>query len=130
MVIKTINHSCEATFKESRLVFSYQGRSLYIKTEKTELYIKERMSPHNQLEAVRTGQEAKLPAATGGSLGVASVPDASEPVGHQAEHADQQHQHRGAVLQVVVQLSGNPAQTQQADHLQGAEQAAHALGGG
>ena len=59
-----------------------------------------------------------------------SLPDASQPVSHQSEHADQQDQNSSPVLQVVVQFPGHPAQTQQADHLQGAEQAADALRGG
>lgn len=46
---------------------------------------------------------------------------------HQSEHTDQQHQNGSSVLQVVVQFPGHPAQTQQADHLQGAEQTADAL---
>lgn len=58
-----------------------------------------------------------------------SLPDASEPVSDESEDADQQDQDSCAVLQVVVQLPGHPAQTQQADHLQGAEQAADALRG-
>lgn len=49
---------------------------------------------------------------------------------HQSEHADQQDQNSSPVLQVVVQFPGHPAETQQADHLQGAEQAADALRGG
>lgn len=57
------------------------------------------------------------------------IPDTSEPVGDQSEHAHQQHQNSCAVLQVVVQFPGHPAQTQQADHLEGAEQAADALRG-
>lgn len=48
---------------------------------------------------------------------------------HQSEHADQQDQNSSPVLQVVVQFPGHPAETQQADHLQGAEQAADALRG-
>lgn len=40
------------------------------------------------------------------------LPDAGEPVSHQAEDADQQDQDGGAVLQVVVQLPGHAAQTQ------------------
>lgn len=58
-----------------------------------------------------------------------SLPDAGEPVSHQAEHADQQDQNGSSVLQVVVQFPGHPAQTQQADHLQRAEQTADALRG-
>lgn len=56
-----------------------------------------------------------------------SLPDAGEPVGHQSKHTDQQDQNRSTVLQVVVQFPGYPAQTQQADHLQRAEQTADAL---
>ena len=48
-------------------------------------------------------------------------------MGHQPEDADQQDQDGGSVLQVVVQFAGHAAQTQQADHLQGAEEAADAL---
>ena len=51
-------------------------------------------------------------------------------MGHQSKHTDQQDQNSGAVLQVVVQFPGNPAQAQQADHFQRAEQTADALGGG
>lgn len=47
----------------------------------------------------------------------------------ESEHTHQQDQNSCAVLQVVVQFPGHPAQTQQADHLEGAEQAADALGG-
>lgn len=47
----------------------------------------------------------------------------------QSEHAHQQDQNSCTVLQVVVQFPGHPAQTQQADHLEGAEQAADALRG-
>lgn len=57
------------------------------------------------------------------------LPDAGQPVGHKAEDADQQDQNSCSVLQVVVQLPSHPAQTQQADHLQGAEEAADALRG-
>lgn len=48
----------------------------------------------------------------------------------ESEHTHQQDQNSCTVLQVVVQFPGHPAQTQQADHLQGAEQAADALRGG
>lgn len=44
-----------------------------------------------------------------------AVPDAGKPVGHQAEDTHQQHQDGRSVLQVVVQLAGDSAQTQQAD---------------
>lgn len=57
------------------------------------------------------------------------LPDAGKPVSHQSEHADQQDQNGSTVLQVVVQFPGHPAQTQQADHLQRAEQTADALKG-
>jgi len=57
-------------------------------------------------------------------------PDAGQPVGRQAEHAHQQEQHGGAILDVVVQLPGDPAQAQQADHFEGAEEAADPLGEG
>lgn len=50
-------------------------------------------------------------------------------MGHESEDADQQDQNSCSVLQIVVQFPGHPAQTQQADHLQGAEQAADALRG-
>lgn len=49
-------------------------------------------------------------------------------MGHQSEHTDQQDQNSGSVLQVVVQFPGNPAQAQQPDHFQRAEQTAHPLG--
>lgn len=45
-----------------------------------------------------------------------AVPDAGEPVGHQAEDTNQQDQNRCPVLQVVVQFPGHSTQTQQADH--------------
>lgn len=48
-------------------------------------------------------------------------------MGHQPKHTDQQDQDSSTVLQVVVQLPGHPAQTQQAHHLQRAEQTADAL---
>lgn len=48
-------------------------------------------------------------------------------MGHQSKHADQEDQNSSTILQVVVQFSGHPAQTQQADHLQRAEQATDAL---
>lgn len=57
------------------------------------------------------------------------LPDAGQPVGHESEDADQQDQNGCSVLQVVVQFPSHPAQTQQADHLQGAEEAADALRG-
>lgn len=50
-------------------------------------------------------------------------------MGHQSEHTHQQDQNSCTVLQVVVQFPGHPAQTQQADHLEGTEQAADALRG-
>lgn len=50
-------------------------------------------------------------------------------MGHKSEDADQQNQDSCSVLQVVVQFPSHPAQTQQADHLQGAEEAADALRG-
>lgn len=56
-----------------------------------------------------------------------AVPDAGQPVGHQTEDAHQQKQDSCSVLQVVVQLPSHPAQPEQADHLQGAEQAAETL---
>lgn len=49
---------------------------------------------------------------------------------NESKHTDQQDQNSRSVLQVVVQFPGHPAQTQQADHLQRAEQTADALGGG
>lgn len=58
------------------------------------------------------------------------LPDASQPMSDESEHTDQQDQNSCTVLQVVVQFPGHPAQTQQAHHLQRAEQAADALGGG
>lgn len=58
-----------------------------------------------------------------------SLPDASEPVSDESKHADQQDQNSCTVLQVMVQLPGHPAQSQQADHLQRAEQTADALRG-
>jgi len=48
-------------------------------------------------------------------------------VGHQHVETQQQNQHGGAVLQVPVQLSDDPAQPQQPDHFQGTEQAPDAL---
>ncbi|TNN82668.1 hypothetical protein EYF80_007186 [Liparis tanakae] len=56
-----------------------------------------------------------------------AVPDAGQPVGHQAEDAHQQDQDGRSILQVVVQLTGHPAQSEQADHLEGAEQTAETL---
>lgn len=50
-------------------------------------------------------------------------------MGHQSEYTDQQDQNSSTVLQVVVQFPGHSAQTQQADHLQRAEQTADALRG-
>ena len=55
------------------------------------------------------------------------VPDAGEPVCDQDEHEDEQDEHGSAILQVVVELAGDPAQPQQAHHLQRAEQAADTL---
>ena len=40
-----------------------------------------------------------------------AVPDTGEPMGEQDEHEDQQNQHGGPVLQVVVQLPHHTAQT-------------------
>lgn len=48
----------------------------------------------------------------------------------ESEHTHKQDQNSCTILQVVVQFPGHPAQTQQTDHLQGAEQTADALGGG
>lgn len=45
----------------------------------------------------------------------------------QSENTHQQHQHGRPVLDVVVQLAGDPTQTEQPDHLERAEQAADAL---
>lgn len=56
-----------------------------------------------------------------------AVPDAGQPVSHQAEDTHQQNQDGRSVLQVVVQLPGHSAQPEQADHLEGAEQAAETL---
>lgn len=58
-----------------------------------------------------------------------NLPDAGQPVRHQSKHTDQQDQNCCPVLQVVVQLPRHPTQTQQPDHLQGAEQTADALEG-
>lgn len=57
----------------------------------------------------------------------ANAPNAGQPVGGQSKHAHQQHQHSCPILDVVVQLTGNPTQTEQPDHLQWAEQTADAL---
>lgn len=59
-----------------------------------------------------------------------AVPDAGEPVGHQSKDAHQQNQDGCSVLQIVIQLSCHSTQTQQADHFQGAEEAAETLQGG
>lgn len=48
----------------------------------------------------------------------------------ESEHTHKQDQNSCTILQVVVQFPGHPTQTQQADHLQGAEQTADALRGG
>ena len=56
-----------------------------------------------------------------------NVPDAGEPMGSQSEDTHQQDQHGRPVLDVVVQFTGDPTQTQEPDDLQGAEQAADAL---
>lgn len=50
-------------------------------------------------------------------------------MGDESEDTDQQDQNSCAVLQVVVQFPSHPAQTEQADHLQRAKQAADALRG-
>lgn len=47
----------------------------------------------------------------------------------ESKHTHKQDQNSCTVLQIVVQFPGHPAQTQQADHLEGAEQAADALRG-
>ncbi len=48
-------------------------------------------------------------------------------MGGQAEHTNQQHQHRRTVFNVMIQLTGHTAETQQTHHLQRAEEAADAL---
>lgn len=58
-----------------------------------------------------------------------AVPDAGQPVGHQTEDAHQQDQDGCSILQVVVQFTSHPAQSEQADHLEGAEQTAETLQG-
>ena len=56
-----------------------------------------------------------------------AVPDAGQPVGRQAEHANQQDQDSSPVLNVVVQLASHTAQPQQSDHFEGAEETADTL---
>lgn len=58
-----------------------------------------------------------------------AVPDAGQPVGHQTKNTHQQNQDGCSILQVVVQLPGHSAQPEQADHLQGTEEAAETLQG-
>ena len=43
------------------------------------------------------------------------------------EHENEEHENGGAVLDVVVEFTGDATQPEQADHLQGAEQRADAL---
>ena len=55
------------------------------------------------------------------------VPDAGEPVRDEREHQDEENEHCGAVLDVVVKFASYATQTQKANHLEGAEETADAL---
>ena len=48
-------------------------------------------------------------------------------MGDEGKHDDEEDQDGRPVLDVLVQLAGDAAQSQETDHLQGAEQAAHVL---
>lgn len=63
----------------------------------------------------------------GGMPKTGTVPDAGQPVCSQAKNTHQQHQNSCSVLDVVVQFTSDPAQTEQPDHLKGAEQTADPL---
>lgn len=56
-----------------------------------------------------------------------NIPNAGQPVRRQPKHAHQQHQYSCSILNVVVQFASNPAQAEQSDHLQRAEETADAL---
>lgn len=58
---------------------------------------------------------------------IINVPNAGQPVSSQSKYTHQQHQYSCSILDVVVQFTGNPTQTEKPDHLQWAEQTTDAL---
>ena len=65
--------------------------------------------------------------ATGCLVTADSEPDTREPMRYQYEHYDEQDQHGGTVLEVVVEFTGDTTQPQQTDNLQRREQATYVL---
>lgn len=56
-----------------------------------------------------------------------NIPNTGQPVSRQSKNTHQQHQYSCPVLNVVIQFTGNPTQTEKPDHLQWAEQTTDAL---
>lgn len=56
-----------------------------------------------------------------------NIPNAGQPVGGQSKNTHQQDQYSRPVLDVMIQFTGNPTQTEKPDHLKWAEQTADPL---
>ena len=55
------------------------------------------------------------------------VPDTSKPMSNEHKHEDEQNEYCRPVFYIMIQLPGHPAQSEQAHHLQRAEQARYTL---
>lgn len=58
---------------------------------------------------------------------IINVPNAGQPVSSQSKYTHQQHQYSCPILDVVIQFTGDPTQTEKPDYLQWAEQTTDAL---
>lgn len=63
----------------------------------------------------------------GSARHVMNIPNAGQPVSSQSKNTHQQDQYGRPILDVVIQFTGNPTQTEKPDHFQWAEQTADPL---
>lgn len=56
-----------------------------------------------------------------------TIPNAGQPMSSQTKNTHEQDQYSRPILNVVIQFTSNPTQTEKPDHLKWAEQTADAL---